>query len=154
MRVLIDTCVLAELRRPRGHPGVKAAVALLADDQLYLSALVVGEVAGGVALLADGRKKQVLGAWLLGLESQFADRVLPVDHETAHLWGDLSARARQTGQILPAIEGLLAATALRHGLHLMTRLTARLAATGVLLIDPWKEALNDEDKAESAVPTG
>ena len=52
MRVLLDTCVLAELRHPRGNPAVKAAVALIPDDELYLSALVLGEVARGIALLS------------------------------------------------------------------------------------------------------
>jgi predicted nucleic acid-binding protein len=145
MKVLLDTCVLAELRHPQGDPAVKSAIALISDDEIYLSALVLGEIAQGVALLPDGRKRRVLNSWLTALGSQFADRIMPVDAETAHLWGDISARARQAGHILPVVNGLLAATALRHGLHLMTRTTAHLAATGALIIDPWKESeKNDE----------
>ena len=77
MRVLLDICALAELRHPRGNEAVKAAVALIPDDDLYLSALIVGEIARGVALLPDGRRKRALNAWLITLESQFADRILP-----------------------------------------------------------------------------
>ena len=55
---------------------MKAAVALIPDDDLYLSALIVGEVARGIALLPDGRKKRALNTWLTALESQFADRIL------------------------------------------------------------------------------
>jgi toxin FitB len=139
MRVLLDTCALAELRDPHGHPAVKATVALIPADGLFLSVLVVGEIAKGIALLADGRKKRALNTWLTALESQFADRILPVDPETAHLWGDISARAERAGLTLPAVDGLLAATALRHGLYVMTHNTSCLAATGALIVDPWQE---------------
>jgi predicted nucleic acid-binding protein len=139
MRVLLDTCALLELRDPRGNPAVKAVVALIPDDGLFLSALVSGEIARGIALLADGRKKRNLSTWLTTLEHQFTDRILPVDHETAHLWGDISARAQQAGLILSVVDGLLAATALRHGLHFMTHSTPGFAATGALIVDPWKE---------------
>jgi predicted nucleic acid-binding protein len=145
MKVLLDTCVLNELRHPQGNPAVKAAVALVSDDEIYLSALVLGEIAQGVALLPDSRKKRALNSWLATLGSQFADRILPVDAETARLWGDISARARQAGHILPVVKGLLAATALRHGLHVMTHTTAHFAATGALIIDPWKEPEKNDD---------
>ena len=64
MRVLLDTCALAELRHPRGNPAVKAAVALIPDEDLFLSALIIGEIARGIALLPDGRKKRNLSSWL------------------------------------------------------------------------------------------
>jgi predicted nucleic acid-binding protein len=137
VKVLLDTCVLAEVRHPQGNPAVKAAVALISDDELYLSVLVVGEIARAIALLREGRQKKSLTAWLTGLESQFADRVLPVDREIARLWGEIAARTHQAGLVLPTIDGHLAATALRHGLRLMTRNTPHLAATGVLIVDPW-----------------
>ena len=69
-----------------------------------------------------------------------------MDSETAHLWGDISARAQQAGLILPVVDGLLAATALRHGLHVMTHTTTHFAATGVLIVDPWKESENEQSK--------
>ncbi len=139
MRVLLDTCALTEFRNPQGHSGVKASIALLTAENLFLSALVVGEIAKGIALLGEGRKKRGLRTWVATLKSQFNDRILPVDAETANLWGELSARARQTGHILPTIDGLLAATALRHSLYVMTHHTIGLAATGALIIDPWME---------------
>jgi predicted nucleic acid-binding protein len=140
MKVLLDLCVLAELRHPQGNLAVKAAVARFRDDDLYLSVLILGEVTKGVALLPNGRKKQALYSWLTALESQFTDRILAVDQVTAHLWGDIAARAQQAGLVLPVIDGLLAATALCHGLHVMTRTTSHFAATGALIVDPWKES--------------
>ncbi|MFI5454052.1 MAG: type II toxin-antitoxin system VapC family toxin [Isosphaerales bacterium] len=137
MKALLDTCVLTELRKPDGHTGVKSAVAELADGDLFLSALTLGEIAKGIALLAAGRKKKALATWLTGLEANFGDRILGIDPETARLWGELTARAQKAGEIIPAVDGLLAATALRHGLHVMTRNTRHFQASGALVLDPW-----------------
>lgn len=139
MRVLLDTCALAELRHPRCEPAVKATVARIAPDDLFLSVIVMGEISRGVALLREGRKKRALKTWLTVLTGQFGDRMLPVDYETAQVWGDICVSSRQTGVILSVVDGLLAATALRHGLYLMTRNSSRFAATGALVVDPWNE---------------
>jgi toxin FitB len=140
MRVLLDMCALDELRRPRGNSGVKAAVSLIPDDQLYLSALIVGEIARVIALLPDGRRKRALSSWLTTLQSQFAGQILPVDCETAYLWGKISAGVQQAGLTLSVVDGLLAATALRHGLHIMTHNTIHFVTTGALIVDPWTES--------------
>jgi toxin FitB len=95
VKVLLDTCVVAELRRPEGHPSVQAAVSELADGDLFLSLLTVGEIAKGISLLPTGKKRRSLASWLNGLETRFADRILGVDLETARLWGELTARAPQ-----------------------------------------------------------
>ncbi len=136
MTSLLDTCVLTELGKDDGNPAVKAAVADIAAANLYLSVLTVGEIAKGVALLAAGRKKTLLGTWLARVENQYADRILRIDVETARLWGEITARAQKSGIIIPGIDGLLAATALRHGLHVMTRNTRHFEASGALVIDP------------------
>jgi toxin FitB len=140
VKSLLDTCVLTELRQPEGHPGVKAAVAEIADADLYLSVLTVGEIAKGIALLAAGRKKKALTSWLTGLETKFGDRILGIDVATVRLWGEITARAQKSGIIIPAVDGLLAATALRHGLHVMTRNTRHFEASGALVIDPWQDS--------------
>jgi toxin FitB len=76
VKALLDTCVVAEARNPKGSAAVKAALRRADDGDLYLSALTVGEIAKGVALLPAGKKKRELAAWLAGLEAQFADRIL------------------------------------------------------------------------------
>lgn len=138
MKSLLDTCVLAELRRPDGHPGVKAAVSEVRDSDLYLSVLIVGEIAKGVALLASSRKKKALASWINGLETTFGDRILGIDLDTARLWGELTALALKTGIVIPGVDGLLAPTALRHGLRVITRNTRHFEASGALVIDPWQ----------------
>ena len=137
MRVLLDTCVLSELRRPKAHPRVRHAVETLKSEDLFLSVITVGEIARGIALLADSSKKHGLQEWLYGLERYYADRVLAVDVETSHIWGELTARAQKQGKTVPASDGLIAATAHRFGLHVMTRNTEHFRAAGVALINPW-----------------
>lgn len=138
MRALLDTCVLSELNRHGGGaPQVQQAVSEFADEALFVSVVSLGEIAKGVALLDAGTRQRDLLTWLNGLESNFADRLLPVDSETARVWGELTARAQQQGRTMHVADGLIAATALRHGLHVMTRNVSDFKPTGVLLINPW-----------------
>lgn len=137
MRLLLDTCVLSEIRHPRAEPRVRAAVEEHPDGELFVSVLTLGELAKGVALLEPGRRKGELEAWLSGLHAHYSDRILPIDSETALVWGEITAAARANGRTIPAIDGLIAATALRHGLALMTRNVDDFAPTGVRIINPW-----------------
>ena len=138
MKALLDTNILAELVKPDGNPAVKAALDEIPTANVFLSVLTVGEIVKGIALLAPGRKKKSLTKWLAGLENHYAERVLPLDVETARIWGELTARTQKTGVVIPPTDGLLAATALRHGLHVMTRNTKHFEASGALIIDPWR----------------
>lgn len=138
MKVLLDTCILAELRHPKGNIAVKSAVNQIPDEDLFLSVLTIGEISKGVSLLAAGPKKKSLETWLTGLEAVFADRIVPIDLQTTHIWGSLMARGQKAGTTIPAIDGLLAATALQQGMHIMTRNTRHFEISGVLLIDPFR----------------
>src|SRR5712691_400506 len=75
------------------------------------------------------QKKRALQTWLQTLERYYADRLLSIDLETSHIWGELTAAARKAGRTIPASDGLIAATARRHGLHVMTRNTADFEPT-------------------------
>jgi toxin FitB len=138
MRVLLDTCVLSELRHPQGSPDVRRAVEDLDSENLFLSIITTGEISKSIALLTDGRRKRGLQEWFLTLQRFYADRILSIDLETSQIWGELTAAAQPSGSSIPASDGLIAATALRHGLHLMTRNTVHFAATHVLLLNPWE----------------
>lgn len=139
MRVLLDTCVLSELRKPQADVGVRRAVEEIPDDDLFVSVISLGEIAKGIALLDESRRKRELQSWLQTLERDYADRILQVDRDTAHIWGELTAAARKTGQMVSASDGLIAATARRHGLHVMTRNVSDFAPTGAMLINPWSD---------------
>jgi len=137
VRVLLDTCVLSELRHPKPHAGVRHAIETLNSEDLFVSVLSVGEIAKGIALLKDGQKKRTLQIWLQTLERHYADRLLPIDLETSRIWGELTAAAQRAGQTVSASAGLIAATARRHGLYVMTRNTTDFEPCGVLLLNPW-----------------
>jgi len=139
VRVLLDTCVLSELSRPGCPAHVRDRVATLRDQDTFLSAITIGEIAHGAMRLEKGRKKDTLLHFLGTLEQEFQDRILPVDIETARIWGGITAAASKRGKAVPAIDGLIAATALQHGLQIMTRNMADFASTGALCIDPWEE---------------
>jgi len=137
VRVLLDTCVLSEVRRPKGDPAVRRAVSELDDKNLFVSVLSIGEIAQGITLLPESAKRRALQGWLETIERFYGDRLLPVDLETSRIWGELTAAARKGGKTVPAGDGLIAATARRHGLHVMTRNTADFESTGVLVLNPF-----------------
>lgn len=137
MRVLLDTCVLSELRKPQADAGVRQAVDEIPDDDLFVSVISIGEIAKGIALLDDSRRKRDLQSWLQALERDYADRIVQVGRETAHIWGELTAAARKNGRLVSASDGLIAASARRHGLHVMTRNIADFEPTGAMLLNPW-----------------
>lgn len=137
MRTLLDTNVISELRRPGGSAAVRARVGEADADDLYLSVISIGEIGYGIARLSPGKRKRELEAWLSVTERHFGDRILAVDRDVAQVWGEITARAARAGRTLHAADGLIAATALHHGLRLMTRNTEDFAGTGVLTIDPW-----------------
>jgi hypothetical protein len=131
---LLDTNVLAEIRKPRPHPAVAAWYEEAGDDELFLSVLVVGEIQQGVARLRrkDPRQAAVYETWLGKLQREFTDRLLPVTQDVALEWGRLSA-----GNPPPVIDGLIAATAFVHGLTVVTRNVADFEPTGVPLLNPF-----------------
>jgi len=135
MKLLLDTCILAALRQPKGDVSLREALEPFDDEDLFISVLTIGEIAKGIFLLPESRKKHDLTNWLNGLEQQFADRILPVDREVAFMWGELTARAKEKGITVPACDGLIAATALCYGLHVMTRNVKHFNATGAFLMD-------------------
>ena len=139
MRFLLDTCVLAEVRKPQCDPDVKAALRSTDDRDLFVSVITIGEIEKGISLLADGQKKDALEKWLSGLSERFGDRILAVDRETASIWGKITARGHVAGSVVPALDGLIAATALRHGLCVMTRNTRHFETSGVPVTNPWRE---------------
>jgi len=132
---LIDTNIISEVRKgERCNPAVAAWWAGVAEDDLWLSALVLGEVRKGVeqARRRDPRKAAALEAWLVDVVSGFGDRVLPVDAAVAGEWGRMNAI-----RPLPVIDALLAATAKINGLVFVTRNGADIAGLGVDVLNPF-----------------
>ena len=135
MSYLLDTNVVSELVRVKPNNKVVKWFETVPDEALHLSVLSLGEVRKGVEKLKASRRRERLRVWLeQELVEWFGPRLLPVDHAVADRWGILFARIERP---VPAIDSLLAATALHHGLRLVTRNIEDFQVTGLEVINPW-----------------
>lgn len=134
-RYLIDTNVLSELRRPRRSQQVVDWFASVAAESLFLSVLTLGELKRGIEKLRskDAASASALDRWLAGIREDFEERLLPIDQAVAEHWGLLGL-----DQPLPAIDGLLAATAHVHNLTIVTRNVADFKRSGVPCLNPFE----------------
>ena len=132
---LLDTNVVSELRKAtRSDAGVRRWMAAHVTDELWLSVLVIGELRRGVELIRrrDPVAAASLETWLDGLLDQYADRILPLTTRVAERWARITVP-----DPVPIIDGLLAATAIEHGLILVTRNAGDVASTGVTSLNPF-----------------
>jgi predicted nucleic acid-binding protein len=132
---LIDTNVISELRKGgRADSGVKSWFASLADEEIFLSVLTIGEIRRGIESIRrrDLEAAAALDSWLGRIYEAHRDRVVPIDRAIAEEWGRMSAP-----DPLPVVDGLLAATAKVSGLTLATRNVGDIMQTGVELINPF-----------------
>jgi len=107
MPYLLDTCLISELRKTNCNPGVAAWMSSVEPDEAFLSVITLGEIRRGIELhrSKDAKASGALERWLFGLESHYAERVLPITAAIADRWGRLSPN-----QPLPVSDGLIAAT--------------------------------------------
>lgn len=135
MSYLLDTNVLSELRRKSPDPHVVAWMEQRPALSLYLSVLTMGEIRRGVENVTDLPRRQALQDWLENdLPAFFAGRILPITDRVADCWGRLLAEA---GRPLPAVDSLLAATAVTHRLTLVTRNVKDFNGIAVHIVNPW-----------------
>jgi toxin FitB len=133
---LIDTNIISEIRKgDRCDRNVSAWYASIAEDDLFLSTLVLGEIRKGIeiARARDAAKASALERWLREVEMAFGARVLGVDNAVSDQWGRMSAI-----RPIPVIDGLLAATAAVNGLTLVTRNERDVAGVGATVLNPFR----------------
>ena len=135
MAYLLDTNVVSEARKPAADANVLSWLASVADDELYLSAMVIGEIRQGIERLRrrDPARAVVFDTWLSTLAHDYGDRIISVTAEVAQEWGRLNLP-----DPLPVIDGLMAATAKLRGWTFVTRNAADLARAGVRLLNPFE----------------
>lgn len=136
MTYLIDTNIISEVRKgDRGDPAVTRWWNGVAEDDLWLSPLVLGEIRKSVELVRprDPVRAEALETWLADVMSHFGNRVLPVDTAVAEHWGRMNAI-----RPVPVIDALLAATAKANGLILVTRNIADVAGLDVDVLNPFE----------------
>jgi toxin FitB len=132
---LLDTNVLSELRRKAPEGRVLEWFALRPASTLYLSVLTLGELRKGIESVQSAERRMALNDWLeTELPIFFTGRILALDGPVADRWGRLVAAA---GRPVPAIDSLLAATAIHHGLSIVTRNARDFSEFGLDIVNPW-----------------
>ncbi|MFY9590199.1 type II toxin-antitoxin system VapC family toxin [Rickettsia endosymbiont of Halotydeus destructor] len=135
MSYLIDTNVICELIKIKRNEQVVEWFKCVQDRDLYLSVLTIGEIRKGISKTIEVKKKEKIRMWLeQDLTAWFADRILPIDPQVANKWGMLQALSSKT---LPAIDSLIAATALHFDLLLVTRNIKDFHYAGLKVINPF-----------------
>lgn len=138
MSFLLDTSVISELVRKSPHLPVLEWIGAQDETSLYLSVVTIGELEKGIARLPASARKSKLQAWVRrDLVERFGERLLPVDIRAATRWGALTGESEKRGQPLPVIDSLIAATALVHGLAVVTRNVEDFKRCGVACVNPW-----------------
>ena len=131
---LVDTDVLSALSKRRRNANVEALIARQRAGDLFVSVITIGEIDRGIAL--QRRKNPdfafTLAAWLDHLLGAYGDRILPFDLASSRRWGQLSAAIGSDGADIQ-----IAATALEHGLTVVTRNVSDFEPTGVPVLDPF-----------------
>lgn len=130
---LLDTDVLSALRRPDRTPTIAKWLSSRRTVDLHLSVVSIGEIERGIARqrARDAAFAEALASWLDRVLRLYGDRILGLDAPTARRWGQLSASIGHQGADL-----LIAATALEHGLTVVTRNVRHYEPTGVAVLDP------------------
>ena len=140
MSYLIDTNIISEVRKgDRCDQHVSAWYASIADRDLFLSTLVLGEIRKGIELARprEADKAAALERWLRQVEAAFGSRVLGIDNAVSDQWGRMSAI-----RPIPVIDGLLAATAMTNGLTLVTRNDRDIVGLGAAVLNPFRIGKN------------
>ena len=135
---LADTDVISEIRKgEKANPGVRAFFESASRNavDIYLSVVSIGELRQGVERIrhrGDEAQARLLERWLNRVSRAYADAILPIDEETAHVWGRLRVRNPEN-----PLDKQIAATALIYDLTVVTRNIEHFAATGVRLKNPF-----------------
>ncbi len=138
MNFLLDTNVVSEWMKPRPNLGVMEWLETADEDRLFLSVATLGELRYGIERLAKGQRRAQLEEWLeTELVDRFEGRVLIINDTVAATWGKVLAKADAAGKPMGAMDGFIAATALMHGMSIVTRNEIDFAEAGVATFNPW-----------------
>ena len=136
---LLDTNILSELRRPKPEAKVVSFVAAQALDLLYVSTVTLAEIRFGIELVEHASRRAELGDWLAHkVRPMFEQRVLPVSEDVILKWRLLVEEGRKAGHTYSQPDLFIAATALHHGLTVVTRDAEEFERARVPVLNPWK----------------
>ena len=134
---LLDTNVISELVSTKPDQRVVDWMDAATEDRLFLSVMTLGEIRQGVASLPQSQKRTRLEMWLeVDLRLRFAGRILTIDEAVADRWGWIMVQDK--GRTPAVVDSIIAATALRHDLRMVTRNISDFSVPGLTLINPWE----------------
>jgi predicted nucleic acid-binding protein len=135
---LLDTNVISELRRVRPEPRVVEFVASQPLEALYLSAVTLAEIRFGIERVGDPSRRAELTDWLTHkVRPMFGQRVLPISEEVMLKWRLMVEEGRQAGHTFSQPDLIIAATAVHHGLTVVTRDVGDFERARVAVLNPW-----------------
>ena len=138
--LLIDTNVISEFVKPLPSLKVKSWFEAVDPESLFASVITFGEIRLGIEDLAVGKRRTELEQWLEeGVPDWFQDNLLPVTKAIADRWGQITIQAKRKGITVATADGLIAATAIEHGLTLVTRNVKDFEGIAVPPLNPWEE---------------
>jgi predicted nucleic acid-binding protein len=137
MRVLLDTCIISDIYRGEKREHLRTLLHSVGDENCFVSVVTLGEIINGIHQLDDGKKKQDLQSWAAGFEEKYFNQLLSVDLEVARIWGQLTAKAKNMGRVIPVADGLIAATAISHDLYVVTENVRDFEPTGARILNPY-----------------
>lgn len=138
---LLDTNILSELRRVKPEPKVAAFVAAQALDLIYVSSVTLAEIRFGIELVADAARRAELNDWLAHkVRPTFEQRVLPVSEDVMFKWRLMVEDGRKAGHTFSQPDLIIAATALHHGLTVVTRDASDYERARVPVLNPWTDS--------------
>ena len=138
MAWLLDANILSELRRPKPEPKVVDFVSGCPLDQLYVSAVTLAEIRFGIELVGEPNRRAELNDWLTHkVRPMFDHRVLQVTEDIMLKWRLLVEEGRKTGHTFSQPDLIIAATAIHHGLTVVTRDRSDYDKAHVPVVNPW-----------------
>ena len=140
MKYLLDTCLISELVKKEPNPAVLKWLDEHEEQTFFLSVLTPGELQKGVSRLPSGVRKDDLQDWIEhDLCERFGERILDLDLETSLVWGKLQGDAELKGEKLPVMDSIIAATAISHGMVVVTRNVKDMERCRARVFNPWAE---------------
>ena len=136
--IVLDTNVISEAMKPEPNQSVHTWLNEQAIETLYISSVTLAEMLFGIAVLPDGRRKDMLEQTLDGLLDLFRDRILPFDIEAARHYAKLAIIAKSGERGFPTPDGYIAAIATSRKFTVASRDTGPYEAAGVDVINPWQ----------------
>lgn len=138
MTWLLDTNILSELRRPKPDPRVVRFVSSQPLDLLHVSTVTFAEIRFGIELVKDVNRRMELNDWLANkLRPMFEGRILDVTEDVMLKWRLLVESGRKSGHTFSQPDLIIGATALHHGLTVVSRDTSEYEMANVPVLDPW-----------------